>query len=320
MSITTALSSALTGLTASSRARARGQPTATLEDHRQVAIDQLAGFVSLRQVPRDNGAVALYTQGGAALLDGRAAKLSFTPANLVAPHMTVGNGLLSGVQINGRAVPAPGAGGPLDGGRLSALFEVRDSAGVDAQAQVDAVARDLIERFQQAGLDSTRTPGDPGLLTDAGAAFDPADEVGVAGRVALNAAVDPRQGGAAWRLRDGLGAAAPGAAGNAALLQDLQGALTADRSLASGPLGPLARPASGHAGSLISHVGQERLTLEQSLSFASGRQAELRQMELRNGVDTDAQMQRLLLIEQAYSANARMIETVDEMMQTLLRI
>ena len=43
-------------------------------------------------------------------------------------------------------------------------------------------------------------------------------------------------------------------------------------------------------------------------------------LELEDGVDTDAELQRLLLIEQAYAANARMIETVDDMMQALLRI
>jgi flagellar hook-associated protein 1 FlgK len=31
-------------------------------------------------------------------------------------------------------------------------------------------------------------------------------------------------------------------------------------------------------------------------------------------------MQRLLLVEQAFAANARMIQTIDDMMQTLLRI
>jgi len=60
--------------------------------------------------------------------------------------------------------------------------------------------------------------------------------------------------------------------------------------------------------------------VDQTLSFATARQAGLKDIELQQGVDSDEQMQRLLLIEQSYSANARMIQTVDEMLQTLLRI
>ncbi len=76
---------------------------------------------------------------------------------------------------------------------------------------LDGMARDLYERFADPALDPTIAAGDPGLFTDRGAAFDPADEVGLAGRIAVNAAVDPAQGGQSWRLRDGIYAAAPGA-------------------------------------------------------------------------------------------------------------
>ena len=56
------------------------------------------------------------------------------------------------------------------------------------------------------------------------------------------------------------------------------------------------------------------------LTFASATQTEMKEIELAQGVDTDAELSHLMLIEQAYAANARMLETVDEMMQQLLRI
>ena len=46
----------------------------------------------------------------------------------------------------------------------------------------------------------------------------------------------------------------------------------------------------------------------------------LKELELSAGVDTDAELQELLRIEQHYAANARVITTVDELMQTLLSI
>ena len=297
-----------------------GNTMAALQDQRQLAIDQLSEFVPVRQIPRDNGAVALFTPGGAILLDSTAAELDFTSSNVVAPHMTLGSGLVSGLTINGINFTPSGNNSPISGGKLSALFEIRDDLGVDANTQVDALARDLIERFQTAGLDATRAPGDPGLFTDAGVVFDPLNEVGIAGRIAVNTAVDPDNGGELWRLRDGLGAVAPGPAGDSALLQQLQQTLNQNGTLNSGNLGATARSLSGHAASFASRIGQDRLTLDQDISFAATRQNELLSLELAGGVDSDAEMQRLLLIEQSYSANARMIQTIDEMMQALLRI
>ena len=46
----------------------------------------------------------------------------------------------------------------------------------------------------------------------------------------------------------------------------------------------------------------------------------LHNAELRGGVDTDQEMQNLLMIEQAYSANAKVIQNVDDMIKTLLSI
>lgn len=301
-------------------ARNSGHPAASFEDQRQQVIDQLSDYVPVRSADRGNGALALYTPGGAVLIDGRAAELSFAASNVVAAHMTESNGLLSGLEINGVPITSSGENSPIAGGRLAGLFEIRDSLGVDAQAQVDAAARNLIERFQAAGLDTTRAPGDPGLFTDNGAGFAAVDEVGIAGRIALNTVVDPRQGGEAWRIRDGLGAATPGPVGSASLLIDLADAMSGTDAMASGDLGATARSFSGHATSFVSRIGQQAITTEQTLSFASARQAGLKDIELQQGVDSDEQMQRLLLIEQSYSANARMIQTVDDMIQTLLRI
>ncbi|MFK7939540.1 MAG: flagellar hook-associated protein FlgK [Roseovarius sp.] len=294
--------------------------SATSLDQRQQQIDELSQLIPVRQISRDNGQVALLTPGGAILLDGQAAQLEFTASNVVAPHMTLSNGLLSGLTINDVAVTPSGPNSPIEGGRLAALFSVRDDLAIDAQTQVDALARNLVERFQDPAIDATRAAGDPGLFTDNGLVFDVTNEPGFASRLALNSAVDPAQGGSVWRIRDGLGALVPGPEGNASLLSDLNTALSGTVALGSGNLGGSARSFAGHIASLSSQVGQSRTTLDQSLSFASTRQSALLNLELESGVDTDAELQQMLLIEQAYAANARMIQTVDDMIQSLLRI
>ena len=55
-------------------------------------------------------------------------------------------------------------------------------------------------------------------------------------------------------------------------------------------------------------------------SFAASLNQTLRTEELRNGVDTDTEMRQLLVIEQAYAANARIIETISEILDTLTRL
>ncbi|MEZ5910820.1 MAG: flagellar hook-associated protein FlgK [Paracoccaceae bacterium] len=186
-----------------------------LIDQRQQLIDRIAAAVPLREVSRDHDQIALYTTGGAILLDGRPAELGFTPSNRITPDMAVG-GALSGLTINGNPVTTSGATGPIAGGALAANFALRDALAPTAQTRLDALARDLVERMADPAVDPTLTPGDPGLFTDAGAAFLAADEVGLAQRLRLNALADPVAGGALWRLRDGLGATAQGPVGNAA--------------------------------------------------------------------------------------------------------
>lgn len=303
-----------------SHAIVNGHDTAAMEDQRQLLIDGISEIVPVKEYKRDLGAVALFTPGGAVLVDGTAAELSFDATNVIVPHMTLANGLLSGLEINGESVDTGSSGGPISGGKLAALFQIRDELAPETQSQLDAVARDLLERFQDAGLDATRAPGDPGLFTDGGATFVATDEVGLAGRLEVNALVDPAAGGASWRLRDGLGAGTPGPVGDSSLLLDLQGALAALRVPASGDFGTTAQTAGNLQATFLGEIGSAREVSDQTVSFASARYSAINTQVLEDGVDSDQEMQNLMLIEQAYSANARMMQVVDEMMQALMRI
>src|SRR5690606_28480188 len=70
-----------------------------LQDERQRLIDQLAEIVPLKELPRENGRVALFTANGGVLLDGtEPARFGFTAAGPVTAGMAVGAsalGLLS---------------------------------------------------------------------------------------------------------------------------------------------------------------------------------------------------------------------------------
>ncbi|KIC49618.1 flagellar hook-associated protein FlgK [Tateyamaria sp. ANG-S1] len=297
-----------------------GTEFSALQDQRQLLIDDISEMVPVRMVPRDYGAVALYSTGGAILLEGRAVEVGFEPANVVTPYESIEDGTLSGLTLNGISINTSSESGRLRGGTLGAQFEIRDEIATDAQTQIDALARDLISRFEDNSVDPTLSPGDAGLFTDAGSAFDPADELGVANRIALNTLVDPEESGETWRIRDGLGATAPGDVGNGSLLVALTNTLVATRPQLSGSFGASDLGIDGIVASLSSQIGADRLRADQQLSFASAQSVELAQVERANGVDTDAEIQNLMVLEQAYAANARVISTIDEMFDTLMRI
>ena len=294
-----------------------GRDSSALIDQRQQLIDRVAEIIPLREMPRENGRIALMSTGGAMLLDGKAAQLEFTPAGMIVADMTLASGALSGLSINGRPInTAPN--GAIGGGSLAAEFAIRDTLAPAAQKELDAVARDLIDRFQDATLDPTIATAGAGLFTDSGNTFNPADEVGVASRIGLNILVDPEKGGAAWRLRDGLGAVSPGPTGQSALLSAMQSALNEPRSTASGQFSGGNRSLSGLTGQFTATVATTRLALETEAGFSAARATALKGLELEGGVDTDQELQQLLLVEKAFAANAKVIQTADDMLQLLL--
>lgn len=299
-------------------AKASGNDASGLMDQRQQAVDLVATIVPIRELQRDYDQIALVTAGGATLLDGKASVFGFSAVNVITPDMTLASGALSGLTLNGNQIAIGVPPGIVDGGSLAAHFDVRDKLGVDAQAGLDAVARNLVTRFQDPALDTTRAPGSAGLLTDAGAAFVATNEVGLSARLAISALVDPNQGGALWRLRDGLGAVVQGPPGNGALLSQLQGALTQSQPTVSGPFSGGARSFAVLSGELSSLVASSRINAETDLSFARARANSLQELHLAQGVDTDQEMQKLLVIEQAYSANAKVVQTMDELIQILM--
>lgn len=297
-----------------------GQDPSALFDQRQKLVDELSQIMPLREYRRENGQIALFGANGAMLVDSSVAVIGFSPTGVITPDMTLGGGALSGLTLNGIDIPANGSGALMSGGSLSAQFAIRDELAPAAQSQLDAIARDLVERFQDPALDPTLLPGDAGLFTDLGTAFDPLNENGLAQRLRLNAAVDPDQGGALWRLRDGIGAATPGNAGNTTLLVALQQRLGELRPPASGQFLPGLRNFASLATELTSDTASARLSLETEASFATAKAETLQQAAHADGVDTDQELQAMMQIERLYAANAKVIQAVDSMLDELMRI
>ena len=291
-----------------------------LLDQRQALTDRIAQVIPIRTIPQENGTIALYSTNGALLLDAKAAIFEFQQTAPITADMTLVSGALSGLQINGQDIPLNSERSPIAGGSLASLFAQRDIQAVEAQGELDALSRNLIERFEDVSVDPTLSPGDAGIFTDGGGPLDLADLTGLSSRITLNSLIDPSAGSEAWRLRDGLGAASPGSAGNATVLTALSDAMSAPRALTVGAFSGASKSFSGLMSDFVSQSSQRLNSSDSRMAFEQSRRDALKDAELAQGVDTDQEMQKLLLIEQAYSANARVIQTADRLLQRLLDI
>lgn len=301
----------------------KGVDVTGLQDERSRIIDDISGIVPVKVVKRDGDQVALYAQNGGVLLDGRVFALGFTPApNLVTPEMTLGAPLGGLTQDQGAAggpvtVAAGSGNGLLDGGSLGALFEVRDALVPEFSAEMDRYANDLVERFRDLMPATALDASGEGLFLDGG----PGPLTGLAGRIELNAAVDPGAGGAVWRLRDGLSAAVPGPEGDGTTLQALSDAMAAARD----PIGFVSQNARANGATMASEIASffagRGARSDDNRAYLTARQSTLAEEEGHaTGVDTDAELESLMLVEQTYAANARVLSVIDDLMKLLLEV
>lgn len=299
-----------------------GVDTTGLQDERGRVIDGISAIIPVRAIKREGERIALYAQGGGMLLDGRVWELSFTESpSLVTPEMTPGAPLGMLAQQQGAAggpVPiAVGTGGGLmDGGSLAALFEVRDTIVPQFDAEIDRYAGDLIERFRDLMPAEARDAAGAGLFVDG----DPGPLTGLAARLRINAAADPAApGGAAWRLRDGLQAAAPGAAGFGGYLRGLSDAMGAPRD----PVGFVSQNAATGSATMAAEIATffagKAARSDDDRAYLTARQSALAERETDAvGVNTDNELQSLILVEQTFAANARVLSVIDGLMKLLL--
>lgn len=298
--------------------------TAALEDERQGLIDTIANIVPVKDIRRDNSQVDIITESGVYLLSGTVRELSFTRTPVMTDDMRYGDGTspLSGLFVGDQDI-TPGSSGrhALQTGSLAGEFAIRDQIATDFTDSLDSLAADLVSRFSNDSLDPTKTPGAQGLFTDSALLVDPTAIAGSASRLSINNLVNPNVGGEVFRIRDGLGAVTPGNSGNTEIISNLLNAMTTSQTAPanSGLQGEYS--VIGAAAGLTSLIGEQSLRFDSINASTIARRDILNDAEIQtSAVDTDAELQTLLVIEQAYAANARVIQTVGDMIDRLLSI
>ncbi len=303
-----------------------GRDPSDLLDERDRLVNAVAEDVPIRTYEREMGDLVIMTKGGATLLDGRVAQISFTALPTLSPDLTypASSPPISGLLIDGVDIaPASGAAGALDSGRLAGLFEVRDSWGPHFQEQIDGLAAHLADAFEAADL-SVPGAGVTGLFVDAASpanGIDPATVTpGLAGRLMVNPIVDPAAGGDVTKLRDGLHGPVTATGDPTQLMQFL------DAFAAPQPFDPALslgtdRTLGAAAGAFIAGQQAERTGREADMETASITLGTYETaLANRTGVNLDLQLKTLQDIETAYGANAQVLQVINRMYDALLAI
>ncbi|MFD1342035.1 flagellar hook-associated protein FlgK [Litorisediminicola beolgyonensis] len=283
-----------------------GMTRASLLDDRDAALDALAERIGITTQSDGQGRIDVLTDEGVALIEG----LSFQPISYDA-----GTGTLSA----GAQDITPGRTGVhgTQSGSLSARVTVKDIDLPQMAAQLDEVARALIETFEAA--DASLAVGQAGLLTDAGGVYDPLMQDGLAGRIAVNDAVRADVGGDPAKLRSGIGALVSAAASDRTQLTSFSDAL-AERQGFDGTLGLGSNmKLSDYVATL---VADQKLRITEAKQDGEARRASsaalISERSQIEGVNVDDELQKLLAVEQAYAANSQVITALTRMMDTLL--
>ncbi|MCJ2143780.1 flagellar hook-associated protein FlgK [Methylobacterium sp. E-066] len=285
-------------------------------DNRDKILAQLSQEIGIHTTVRDGNDMAIYADNGAPLFDRLARPVTFA-SNSTFTASTVGSAvLIDGIPVTGNSSMMP-----LQSGRIVGLMTVRDEAAVTYQKQLDAISVGLINAFAEVDKTSSTGAGLAGLFTYPGGST-----VGVAGSIQVNAKADPEQGGNPFTLRDG--GMNPGTqytynTTNAASFSDhlraLQSALDAARPFTS----DTELPASA---SLLTAAGASASWLEATRKGASKRVddesafLDTASTALSNatGVNRDEEVAKMLELEKSYAASAKLLATVNAMLQTLL--
>ncbi len=303
-------------------ATATGADTSSALDEREKLLKQISSIIGVTTVTRDNNDMALYTSDGTTLFETTARSVTFKATSTYVAG-TEGNA----VYVDGVALKAGEGSTTSADGSLQALLQLRDEVAPTFQAQLDEIAKSLVSAFSE--TDGTTTV--PGLFvwtTSTGADGETptsSDVVnGIAATISVNSSVITSEGGDPMNLRDGSVSGitdlnSDGNSGFSDNLNALYSALDTSRSFSSDAGLSSNVSIMSYASASIGWLEEYRsgaTSAAENTSAALSRSDEAYSNE--TGVNLDEELTLLLDIEQSYKAATKLLNTINEMLQSLL--
>ena len=285
-----------------SQLQALGQSTATLQDQRDQAVAQVAQLIGIRTYARPDGTVELLTTQGKTLVDAANVRhFSFTQAGTV----TAGTPL-SGLTIGGMDVTAETTTGEIGG-----LLQMRDTDLPALTAQLNQFTNNLFAQTSSANLQTANSG--LGATNDANHFFA---AVNIAGGVDNSATIqiNPDLVTDPSLLNTNAGAPDP------SISQTLSANVQSPTSFAAaGGLGAITTKLGSYVAQII---GAAATSAAAASSTSTDQSSLLTQMQSQysseTGVNLDSELSTLIVYQNAYSASARVISTIQSMYDALM--
>lgn len=292
-------------------------------DKRDKLLGQISDIVGIQTISRDNNDLALYTSDGTTLFETNPREIMFSPQPAFDATTTGNSVYIDGVPLKS------GTGGNTSAlGSLQANLQIRDTIAPKFQSQLDEIGRGLVTLFAEKDQTGSSLPDKPGLFTWSGTTIPAAGTVqpGISATISVSALVDASQGGDSAKLRDGgiNGAAyvsnTAGAAGYASLLQGYVTGFTKKTTFDASTELNANLSISDYASASIGWLEEYRSQASDAKSTKQATASTATQaLQNVTGVSLDEELSKLLDLEQSYKASAKIVSTVDSMLQSLLQ-
>ncbi len=135
-----------------------GRDVNDLRDQRDLSLDQLAQFIDIRFFFRSDGDVVVFSSGGRTLVDTIPPIITHTAAATVSGTSTHSEGDISGIFV-GNVETRNDITNELRGGQLKGLVDLRDKVLPNLQSQLDELAAEMRDTFNQVHNRGVSFPG-----------------------------------------------------------------------------------------------------------------------------------------------------------------
>jgi flagellar hook-associated protein 1 FlgK len=301
--------------------QAQGESTADLENQRDAEVATLSSLLNIQVCQQSNGALLITTTNGLELsTDASSGPFATSSASLGATSTYANNGAPA-VTLGGVDVTTS-----LTGGALGSEITLRDTTLPTYQAELDEFSETLSTQFSAQGL-ALFTDGSGNVPTPDGSPTQ-ANYVGYSSVIQVNPAVIATPS----LVRDGTttpSANTTGAAGYTGLITSILdctfGTLTTPPATTGlGASGTLSAQFSApddladFATDVVTAESQDSNTASNNLTSERSVQTALQtQVSNVSGVSIDDQMSMMVTLQNAYTANARIISAVQAMWDDL---
>lgn len=304
---------------------ALGRSTADMEDHRDMLAKQIAQQLDISYFKDGENSLVIQTKNGGVLADTQARPITFDAKNV--SHTSTYPASLGGL-IVGSGVDAIDLAAGTPGGKLGALFNLRDQEIPKYNAELDELAHKLMMRFDDQNLR---------LFTDENGVVpvnDPAIYTGIAGKIRINPVILANSS----LLQQGTSGPAVGEGSSDVIMKiinftfgktrDASGTpnvafntsmLGAERSIKFDIIGDPNTALLDFSTAMLDGQATDYNTVKSNLDAEQlyTQNIEKRMLDT-SSVNTDEEMANMIVLQRNYAASAKMISALDQLFRDLL--